>query len=257
MPNIRFENVSKYFINKKEKTGIAVLYDLNVEFKDRRFSVILGPSGSGKSILLKCIAGLDKIDEGNIFFDELDLTSKAPKDRNVSLINQSFALYPHLTVFDNVAYPLKIANLDGNEIRNKVNKILKLLNIEVLSSRKPRELSGGQKQRVALARALVKEPSVLLLDEPLSNLEEKIKYDFGREILSLSKMLQITVIYVTHNINECTLLADDIFILENGEIRESGDKSELVSNKNSYFYKNYIEVSKNDVFNGWHCKKGS
>lgn len=242
MAQIKIVNVSKYFKEKHSKELVAALYNANVTFENGKFNVILGSSGSGKTVMLKTIAGLYTPDEGNIYFDEEDFTYTQPSKRNISLLTQEYALYPHLTVFDNIAYPLKVAKVPATEIRKRVNEVLNILDIELLSSRRPRALSGGQQQRVAIARAIVKQPDVILLDEPLSNVDQKQKFELTEEFLKLHKLLQITFIYVTHNIGEATALADNIIIIENGEVVESGAKNDLLANPNSYLNKNFMKV---------------
>ena len=242
MAKVEIKNVSKYIVNKKENTAVAVLYNANAIFDDAKFNVILGPSGCGKTMLLKTIAGLINPEEGQILFNGLDITDELPGKRNLSLITQEYALYPHLTVFDNIAYPLKIAKVPVEEIRSRVKEMLELLDISLLSSRRIRQLSGGQKQRVAIARALIKNPDIVLLDEPLSNIDPLLRRDLIEQFLYIQKSLSITFIYVTHNIGEATALADKIIIMDNGEVKESGDKNTLIKDTNSYFYKNYIDI---------------
>ena len=242
MAQIRLNNVSKYLKNTGSKELVAALYKASVEFEDGKFNVILGASGSGKTVMLKTIAGLYTPDEGQIYFDDVDFSFEVPGKRNVSLLTQEYALYPHLTVFDNVAYPLKVAKVPANEIKERVNETLKLLNIEMLSSRRPKALSGGQQQKVAIARALVKQPDVILLDEPLSNVDQAQKITLMNEFVKLHNLLQITFIYVTHNLGEATALADNIIIIDNGEVVEYGNKQELLLNEDSYLTKNFIKI---------------
>lgn len=242
MAQIKLVNVSKYFKEKYSKEFVAALYKANVEIEDGKFTVILGASGSGKTVMLRTIAGLYTPDEGEIYFDGIEATHLAPAKRNISLLTQEYALYPHLTVFDNVAYPLKVGKVPAKEIKERVYETLKLLDLELLSSRKPKALSGGQQQRVAIARALVKQPDIILLDEPLSNVDNTKKIDLMNEFIKLHKKLQITFIYVTHNLGEATALADNIVIIENGEVIESGTKGELLNKKDSYLNKNFIKV---------------
>lgn len=242
MAKIELKNVCKYFEDKKTNTATAVLYNVNAIFEDGKFNVILGESGCGKTMLLKTIAGLINPDEGQVLFNDLDYTNVIPGKRNLSLLSQEYALYPHITVFDNVAYPLKIAKVPNDEIKRRVNEVLSLLNISLLSSRRPRQLSGGQQQRVAIARALVKNPDIILFDEPLSNVDSLLRRDLIEEFLRLQRMLSITFIYVTHNVSEATALADNIIIMHNGEVKCSGNKNELMKDKESYFYKNFVEI---------------
>ena len=229
MPTITTEHLNKYYVDKKTSTAVAALYDVNVTFPDGKFSVIMGSSGSGKTTLLKTLIGLYPADEGRIFFDGRDVTDLAVQKRNVSFISQEYALYPHLTVFDNVAYPLKIAKVPVEEMRLRVEKILESLAISLLSSRKIRSLSGGQAQRVALARALVKEPDVVFLDEPLSNLDAPARAAAADEIKRIATTTKTTFIYVTHNNDEARRLADYVVVMENGTVKRAEDAESYFS----------------------------
>ena len=242
MAKIELKDICKYYLDKKTNTATAVLYNLNATFEDGKFNVVLGESGSGKTMRLKTIAGLISPDEGQILFNNEDVTNLVPGKRNLSLLTQEYALYPHITVFDNIAYPLKVAKVPNDEIKRRVNEVLSLLNISLLSSRRPRQLSGGQQQRVAIARALVKNPDIILFDEPLSNVDTLLRHELIEEFLRIQRMLSITFIYVTHNVSEATALADNIVIMHNGEVKCSGNKNALMKDKESYFYKNFVEV---------------
>ncbi len=239
MPTIRIEELSKFYTDKKERSALAALYRLNVQIPNGRFTVITGPSGCGKTTLLKCICGLESADEGRILFDRENVTALPPAGRNVSYLSQAFALYPHMTVFDNVAYPLKLAGVQPQEIRRRVRQILQQLQIEGLSSRLPRQLSGGQQQRVALARALVRQPEVLLLDEPLSNVDERLRRALMEEFLQVQKRLGITFVYVTHNLQEVWHLGDYLVVMDNGEVVESGEGRQIFLDPESWFSKNF------------------
>ena len=239
---ITLNNVSKYLVNKKKKEAIYVLYRVNATFKNQAINVVLGKSGAGKTFLLKVIAGSESIDEGQIYFDDVDITKETAGKRNLSYLSQNFALYPHLTVFDNVAYPLKIQGIESEEIKTRVNQILNDLKIEHLKSRKPKELSGGELQRTAIARALVKRPHLLLLDEPISNVDQNLKTEFLDLIKTLQQKYLITIIYVTHNLQEAWHLADQVFIIDNGEIIEQGAIAELFNDQTSHFYQNFVKV---------------
>ena len=230
MPTIKTEHLNKYYVDKKSSTAVAALYDVNVTLPGGRFSVIMGASGSGKTTLLKTLIGLYPADEGKIYFDDKDVTDLAVQKRNVSLISQEYALYPHLTVFDNVAYPLKIAKVPVEEMRSRVDKMLISLGISLLSSRKIRRLSGGQAQRVALARALVKDPDAVFLDEPLSNLDPPARVSIADEIKRIAKETGITFIYVTHNRDEARRLADYVVIMDNGTVNWAGEANDYFNN---------------------------
>ena len=233
MPTIKTVHLNKYYVDKKSATAVAALYDVNVTFPSGKFSVVMGASGSGKTTLLKTLIGLYPADEGQVFFDDRDVTDFAVQKRNVSFISQEYALYPHLTVFDNVAYPLKIAKVPFDEIRSRVDKILESLAISLLSSRKIRSLSGGQAQRVALARALVKDPDVVFLDEPLSNLDAPTRSAAADEIKRVAIETGVTFVYVTHNRDEARRLADYIVIMDNGTVRWAGGAKEYFKGEDS------------------------
>jgi len=236
MPKITTCNLTKYFVDKKKKTATAVLYNVGCEIPDKSFTVIIGKSGSGKSTFIKTLAGLISPDEGQILFDGVDVTYVTAAQRNVSLLTQEYALYPHLTVFDNIAYPLKLMRAPAEEIRSRVNEICELLDISLLSSRRIRQLSGGQLQRVALARALVKNPDVVLLDEPLSNLDEKSRADISLQFKKLQKKLSCSFIYVTHSIAEAQRLADYIVVFDNGDVIQQGEAQKIIRDTTGAFF---------------------
>lgn len=236
MPKITTRNLTKYYLDKKSKVATAVLYNVDCEIPDNSFTVIVGKSGSGKTTFIKTIAGLIAPDDGSIYFDDVDVTHYTAQQRNVSLLSQEYALYPHLTVFDNIAYPLKLMRAPADEIRRRVNEVCSLLDISLLSSRRIRQLSGGQLQRVALARALVKNPDVVLLDEPLSNLDEKSRADLSWQFTKLQKKLNCVFVYVTHSISEAQKLADYIIVFDNGDIIQRGDASTVIRNTSGAFY---------------------
>ncbi len=240
MPTVKLEDLCKYYIDEKDKSATAVLYKVNAQIPDGGFTVIMGPSGCGKTTLLKCICGLLEADEGKIFFDEEDVTHLAPGQRNVSYVSQEYALYPHKTVFDNVAYPLLLAGVPAQEIRRRVGEMLVLLELAPLATRRPRQLSGGQQQRVALARALVKRPGVVFLDEPLSNVDEQQKLALMDVFRSVQQRLGISFVYVTHSFAEARHLAQKLLVMDNGEILESGDLQTLLRDPDSYLCKNCL-----------------
>ena len=242
MSKIELRNITKYIVDKKTRVATAVLYEASCTFESKKFTIILGESGAGKTMMLKTIAGLLQPDSGEIYFDNIDFTNRLSAKRNIAMITQEYALYPHLTVFENVAYPLIVAKVPPKEIKERVNEVLEKLNISLLSSRKPKQLSGGQQQRVAIARALVKNPDVILFDEPLSNIDKNLKADLMKEFMNIQKQFGITFIYVTHNIGEATAMADNIVIVSNGSVIESGNKNDLILDKNSYLNKNFIMV---------------
>ncbi|CAB49112.1 ABC transporter ATP-binding protein [Pyrococcus abyssi] len=221
MVRIRLENIVKKFGN------FIALDNINLEIKDGEFMALLGPSGSGKSTLLYTVAGIYKPTSGRIYFDERDVTELPPKDRNIGLVFQNWALYPHMTVYKNIAFPLELRKAPKDEIDEKVRKVAKMLHIEKLLDRYPWQLSGGQQQRVAIARALVKEPEVLLLDEPLSNLDALLRLEVRAELKRLQKELGITTIYVTHDQAEALAMADRIAVIREGKILQVGTPDEV------------------------------
>ena len=212
---IRIENLRKEYDAKT-----VALDGIDLVFEDSTFVALLGPSGCGKTTTLNCIAGLLEPTSGKIFFGDKDVTQLQPKDRNIGMVFQSYALYPHLKVIDNIAFPLKQKGMKKAERYEKVRKIAKMLQIEYLLERKPTQLSGGQQQRVSMARALVKEPDVLLLDEPMSNLDARLKIEIRDEIRRVQQETGITSIIVTHDQEEAMAIADKIAILDNGRIQQ-------------------------------------
>ena len=212
---IRIENLRKEYDAKT-----VALDDIDLVFEDSTFVALLGPSGCGKTTTLNCIAGLLEPTSGKIFFGDKDVTQLQPKDRNIDMVFQSYALYPHLKVIDNIAFPLKQKGMKKAERYEKARKIAEMLQIEYLLDRKPTQLSGGQQQRVSMARALVKEPDVLLLDEPMSNLDARLKIEIRDEIRRVQQETGITSIIVTHDQEEAMAIADKIAILDNGRIQQ-------------------------------------
>ena len=221
MVEITLKGITKRFGN------FLALDNINLKINDREFMALLGPSGSGKSTLLYTIAGIYKPTRGRIYFDDKDVTDIPPKDRNVGLVFQNWALYPHMTVFENIAFPLELRKVPRDEIENKVREVAKMLHIENLLHRYPWQLSGGQQQRVAIARALVKEPDVLLLDEPLSNLDTLLRLEVRAELKRLQKELGITAVYVTHDQAEALAMADRIAVIKEGKILQVGTPNEV------------------------------
>ena len=212
---IRIENLRKEYDAKT-----VALDDIDLVFEDSTFVALLGPSGCGKTTTLNCIAGLLEPTSGKIFFGDKDVTQLQPKDRNIGMVFQSYALYPHLKVIDNIAFPLKQKGMKKAERYEKARKIAEMLQIEYLLDRKPTQLSGGQQQRVSMARALVKEPDVLLLDEPMSNLDARLNIEIRDEIRRVQQETGITSIIVTHDQEEAMAIADKIAILDNGRIQQ-------------------------------------
>jgi len=226
-------------VTKKFGEVIAVS-DLDLEVADKEFVVLLGPSGCGKTTALRCIAGLETVDEGEIYIGDRLVNDLDPKDRDVAMVFQSYALYPHMTVFDNIAFPLENAKVPRVEIKERVRKVAELLQIESLLDRKPRQLSGGQQQRVALGRAIIREPQTFLMDEPLSNLDAKLRIYMRAELKKLQKDIGITTIYVTHDQVEAMTMGDRIAILRAGQLQQTGDPETIYTRPSNQFVAGFI-----------------
>jgi multiple sugar transport system ATP-binding protein len=218
----------------KKFGDVTALDSLSLKVEDKEFAVLLGPSGCGKTTALRCIAGLETPDSGEIRIGETIVNGLAPKDRDIAMVFQSYALYPHKTVFDNLAFPLKVRKKSRQQIETKVKEVANLLRIEHLLNRRPKQLSGGEQQRVALGRALVREPKAFLMDEPLSNLDAKLRLYMRAELKRLHKELGITTVYVTHDQAEAMTMADKVAVMNNGVLQQSGTPDEVYSSpKNS------------------------
>ncbi len=233
--SIELKNIRKCY-----EKDVAVIDDFNLSIEDGDFVVFLGPSGCGKSTLLRIIAGLIDIDGGSIFMDGENITNSLPKDRNMAFVFQNYALYPHMTVSENITVSLKLKKVPREKIESKLKEIAELLSIEDLLNRYPRELSGGQQQRVALARAIIRSPKAYLMDEPLSNLDAKLRQKMRFEIMKLYEKLKITTIYVTHDQVEAMTMATRVVLLNKGEIIQSGPPQELFDAPNNTFVANFI-----------------
>ena len=233
MAKLCLKNIYKSF--ESEKVKKQVLSDINLEIEDKSFCILLGPSGCGKSTLLRLIAGLEQPDSGEIFIDDKKVNDVHPKDRDIAFVFQSYALYPHLTVYENMAFPLKIRNEDKKTIENKVKEAASILGLEELLKRKPKELSGGQRQRVALGRAIVRDAKIFLMDEPLSNLDAKLRANMRVEIKKLHQKLNTTFIYVTHDQTEALTMGDTIVILNEGKIFQKDTPENIFKNPKNVF----------------------
>ncbi len=234
MVEVRLERVTKRF------GRVTALHEVSLTFPDGFFAALLGPSGSGKTTLLYLIAGIYKPTSGRIYFDDRDVTRLPPNKRNVGLVFQNYALYPHMTVYDNIAFPLRLRKLPERVIERKVREVAELLHIEKLLDRYPSQLSGGQQQRVAMARALVKEPDVLLLDEPLSNLDALLRLRIRAELKRLQRELGITTIYVTHDQSEALALADVIVVIDRGRVQQVGSPDEIYNKPRNLFVAGFV-----------------
>lgn len=234
MAKVTFENVWKKY------GSIEAVKNLNVDCRDREFLCLLGPSGCGKSSTLRMVAGLEQITEGKIYIDDVVVNDVDPHLRNIAMVFESYALYPHKKVFDNMAYPLKIQKLPEKEIEKKVRHAARILNIEELLGRWPRQLSGGQKQRVAIGRAIVRNPKVFLLDEPISHLDAKLRTHMRGELKRLHKDLNSTMIYVTHDQLEAMSMADRIAVLDLGVLQQIGTPDEVFNHPNNKFVAGFL-----------------
>ena len=235
MVEVRLEGVTKVF-----RGGVVGVEDINLTINRGEFMALLGPSGSGKSTTLYLIAGIYKPTRGRILFDGEDVTNKPPKDRNIGLVFQNWALYPHMKVYENIAFPLRLKKLPEEEIRKKVREVAEMLRIGHLLDRLPWQLSGGQQQRVAIARALVKEPRVLLLDEPLSNLDAVLRISVRAELKRLQRRLGITTIYVTHDQAEALAMADRIALINEGRLVQVGTPDEVYTRPATVFVGGFL-----------------
>jgi len=227
-------------IVKKYSNGFVAVSDFNLDIADTEFLVLVGPSGCGKSTTLRMIAGLEEISGGDLFIGEKRMNDIAPKDRDIAMVFQNYALYPHMSVYDNMAFGLKLRKTPKAEIAKRVNEAAKILNIEPLLDRKPKALSGGQRQRVAMGRAIVREPKVFLMDEPLSNLDAKLRVQMRTEISKLHQKLQTTFVYVTHDQIEAMTLGTRIVVMKDGFIQQVDSPINLYTKPNNIFVASFI-----------------
>jgi multiple sugar transport system ATP-binding protein len=234
MAQVIFDHVWKRF------GDVVAVRDLCLELPDGEFVVLVGPSGSGKSTAMRMVAGLDEISDGIILIGDRVVNDLAPKDRDVAMVFQSYALYPHMNVFDNLAYALKLRRFSKDDIQQRVHEAARILDIEHLLERKPKELSGGQRQRVALGRAIVREPQAFLMDEPLSNLDAKLRVQTRAEISKLHRRLGVTTIYVTHDQVEAMTMGDRIAVLNFGELQQFDTPKNLYDNPSNVFVAGFI-----------------
>jgi lactose/L-arabinose transport system ATP-binding protein len=225
---------------KKSFGDVEVIHGVDLEIDDQEFVVFVGPSGCGKSTLLRLIAGLDEVTSGSISIGDTDVSKLEPAERGVAMVFQSYALYPHMNVYENMGFGLKMNKMPKEEIEKRVQKAAKILELSDLLDRKPKALSGGQRQRVAIGRAIVREPKVFLLDEPLSNLDAELRVQMRIEIAKLHDSLNSTMIYVTHDQTEAMTLADKIVVLRDGRIEQVGSPIELYDNPNNQFVAGFI-----------------
>lgn len=245
MSFIEFKNIYKVY-NKK----FLAVDDFNLNIEKNEFVALIGPSGCGKSTMLRMIAGLEEITAGELWIDGRCVNDIHSKDRNISMVFQNYALYPHMTVYDNIAFGLKLQKVPKEEIEKKVNKVAVMLNITEQLQKTPSEMSGGQRQRVALGRAMVQESKIFLMDEPLSNLDAKLRNKMRLEILKLHKQLEVTTIYVTHDQVEAMTMSDKIVVMNEGEIQQVGTPRELYTQPANLFVATFIGEPEINLFKG-------
>ena len=234
MANVTLKNVVKKYDTK------TIINNVSLEVNDKEFLVLVGSSGCGKSTILRMIAGLEDITGGEIYIDDKCVNNVHPKDRDIAFVFQSYALYPHMTVYENIAFPLKMRNFKKDEIDKKVKEAAEILNLTEYLNRKPKQLSGGQRQRVALGRAIVRNPKVFLMDEPLSNLDAKLRVQMRSEIKKLHEKLQTTFIYVTHDQTEALTMGDRIVVLDKGVIQQADKPEEIYYNPANTFVGGFL-----------------
>jgi multiple sugar transport system ATP-binding protein len=244
MASVTFKNVVKKY------GDVTAVNDLNIEVDDKEFLVLVGPSGCGKTTALRSLAGLEEITSGDIMIGDRVVNDVAPKDRDIAMVFQSYALYPHLSVYDNMAFGLKLRKIPKDEIKSRVDQAADILGIQDLLDRKPRQLSGGQRQRVAVGRAIVREPKVFLFDEPLSNLDAKLRVAMRAEISKLHQRLQTTFIYVTHDQIEAMTMASRIAVINKGVLQQLDTPQNLYDNPNNLFVAGFIGSPAMNFFPG-------
>jgi len=236
MAELQLKNIYKVYDNNPNPS----VTDFNLDIKDKEFIVFVGPSGCGKSTTLRMIAGLEEISKGELYIDGTLMNDVAPKDRDIAMVFQSYALYPHMNVYDNMAFGLKLRKIPKDEIEKRVRNAAQILGLEEYLERKPKALSGGQRQRVALGRAIVRDAKVFLMDEPLSNLDAKLRVAMRSEIIKLHERLSTTTIYVTHDQTEAMTMASRIVVMKDGVIQQIGSPKEIYDNPETVFVGGFI-----------------
>lgn len=249
MNYIKLKNISKKFSDNQ------VLKDISLSIAQAEFLVLVGPSGCGKSTLLRTIAGLESPDSGDIIIEETRVNEIEPQNRNLAMVFQSYALYPHLSVYNNLAFALKLKNITNTEIKNRVHETAGFLQIENLLDRKPKDLSGGQRQRVALGRALVKRPPLILFDEPLSNLDAHLRQQMRLEIKRIHQQMKCTVIYVTHDQVEATTMGDRIVVMKQGQIVQADQPAKIYELPHNTFVASFIGSPEINILSGFNLIK--
>ena len=243
-------------IKKVYDGGVTAVHSFDLEIEDKEFIVLVGPSGCGKSTTLRMVAGLEEITEGELYIGDRLMNDVPPKDRDIAMVFQSYALYPHMTVYDNMAFALKLRHASREEIDRKVHEAAEILGITEYLGRKPKALSGGQRQRVAIGRAIVREPQVFLMDEPLSNLDAKLRNQMRAELISLRQRIDTTFIYVTHDQTEAMTLGDRIVIMKDGYIQQIGTPQEVFEHPANIFVAGFIGMPQMNFFDGELKKAG-
>ena len=251
MSTVTLKNVKKIYDN-----AVTAVHDFNLDIADKEFIVLVGPSGCGKSTTLRMVAGLEEISEGELYIDGKLVNDVEPKDRDIAMVFQSYALYPHMTVRENMEFPLKLKKMPKEEINQRVNAAAEILGITQYLDRKPKALSGGQRQRVAIGRAIVREPKVLLMDEPLSNLDAKLRNQMRAEIIKLRQRINTTFIYVTHDQTEAMTLGDRIVIMKDGFIQQIGTPQQVFDHPVNIFVAGFIGTPQMNFFQAKLVKDG-
>lgn len=245
MATLSFQHLDKIYDN-----GVQAVFDFTLEVADREFIVFVGPSGCGKSTTLRMVAGLEEITAGELYIDDRLVNDVAPKDRNIAMVFQSYALYPHMSVYDNMAFGLKLRKMPKDEIERRVKNAADILGLMPFLDRKPKALSGGQRQRVALGRAIVRDAKVFLMDEPLSNLDAKLRVAMRAELIKLHERLNTTTIYVTHDQIEAMTMATRIVVMKDGHIQQIGAPKEIYDNPTNMFVGGFIGTPAMNFLNG-------
>ncbi len=245
----------KTYTLKVTDEGVVAVDDFNLDIADKEFIVLVGPSGCGKSTTLRMVAGLEDITRGDLYIDGVRVNDAPPKDRDIAMVFQNYALYPHMSVRQNLEFPLKIRKMPKDEMDRRVNDAAEILGITQYLDRKPKALSGGQRQRVAIGRAIVREPKVLLMDEPLSNLDAKLRNQMRAEIIKLRQRINTTFIYVTHDQTEAMTLGDRIVIMKDGEIQQIGTPQEVFNDPRNIFVAGFIGMPQMNMYDGKLIKK--
>jgi len=252
MADVVIQNLSKIYPSRnRQERYIKTIDDISFTVVDKEFLVVVGPSGCGKSTLLRMIAGLEEISEGSLSIDGIVINNQNPRDRDIAMVFQNYALYPHMTVFENMAFGLKLKKVNKSVIKERVHEVAKMLELEDLLTRKPKTLSGGQRQRVAIGRAIIRRPKVFLFDEPLSNLDAKLRSQMRIELQKLHREINATIIYVTHDQTEAMTLGTRIAVLNKGKLMQLGSPLHLYNNPDNKFVAGFIGSPAMNFLNGF------